>query len=348
MIQKLITEIEKQGNNHPDLSLRGFYKALLELIETHPKTKNYLVEALSKRTDVETTHLVNLAYRAMQFVLIYEHEKKDMGEYTYEIWKEVITNLMDNEKTYTIIIEKTLKENTQTNIYQRYAGPKAILSKLYGTKKIDVIDVGCSQNIGLMGLELHYPFMQIKDHTKSKELTKLLNNDLNIKNATGIDIEDPSKKLGWALACRFYPKELKQFDMEEQMIRFFKNQSKNTKFIKESVLKLSKLWEKQKFQKVDAVVTSLILYQLPEGLKEKAIEEIGKILKDGGVLIINDFVKVNSHIKWNVPWFENGQSNYKTIVLKKTKDTFSEPLEYILWDSGRCQEAYPGKDFNNI
>ena len=348
MIEKILTEIEKQSNTHPDPSLREFYKVYLKLYPTHTKTKMYLEKVTTERKGMEIHHLANLIYRATQYVLIYKYNKKDMSTYTQDTWEEVIKDILDTEDIYNILLEKTLKENTQTNIYQRYLGPRAVLAKKFKKKQINIVDLGCSQNFGLTGIELNYPFLKIKDNTKNNELTKLEDQNLNIKSAIGIDIENPKDKSDWAMACRFYPKELQLFDSENQMIRYFKKQAKITKFIQCSVLEMGSMWKKEKLPKADAVIASLVLYQLPAELKEQAIGEIHKILKSGGVLIINDFVKTNSHIKWNVPWFENGQSNYKTIVLEKKKVGFLEPLEYIIWDSGRCLEACPGKDFHRI
>lgn len=342
----LIDEFTAQSQNHPDESLRAFYLASIDFYQNNRKFREILHSAVDNRSGITSTHFVNLMYRAFQYILLFEKSVSGLDKFTKKHWLKELKELLESEESLLTYQELLEKESTQTTIYQRYAGPKAVISAIFDGKPLKVVDLGCGLNLGLPGLELNYPFKKIEDNTPQNTLSSLLNNKVFIKNGLSIDLVDPVQKRKWALVCGFYPGELKSLPETDRLCDYLWANT-NIKFFKESLLNVSALWKKHKFPKYDVAITSTVLYQLSEKDQAKALKEIRKILKLGGVLIVNDFVNVNHKIHF-VNWFKKGTSNYKTVVLVADKTGFSTPLEFIKWDTARCRSAEAGKDFKKV
>ena len=344
----LIEEITIQGNTHPDPSLREFYFASLDVYREDKTFKNVLDRVMLKRTDIPAKHFVNLLYRAVQYILLFEKSVEGLAGFDRPRWTAELKSILSSQahlQTYQELLEK---ESTQTTIYQRYAGPKAAILSIFGNREVSVADLGCGLNLGLPGIEQNHPFMPIEDHSPSKKITSLVGESINLKNGISLDLVNPIKKKTWALACGFYPGELSNLPETGKLCDLLWSQTK-TSFVQESLLNVSKIWKAKKLPKFDVAITSTVLYQLGDKDREKAMREIRKILKVGGVVIINDFVEVNHKISWSVDWFKkDSQSNYRTVVLQAIKGGFSQPMEFIVWNTGRCKVAYPGKDFKNV
>ena len=95
-INLIVDELTEQAETHPDISLREFYLAILEIFKKNKKYRDFITQILEKREEINEKHLANLLYRATQYVLIFEEAKDDMVNYTKEKWSEEYENLLNN------------------------------------------------------------------------------------------------------------------------------------------------------------------------------------------------------------------------------------------------------------
>ena len=345
--RKLIKEFQVQSKTHPDKSIRAYYLALQKIAKESQKFNQFLADIINKRTDLTEKHLANLMYRSTQYIMIYHNGKRDLATMEMDDWIKEYSALLDNEALLDTHYIQNTTENTQTTKYQRYAGPKAALKAIYKNRPINIADIGCGLNIGLPGIELDYPYMRIKDNTGDSTINKLVKDSVNVKKGISVDITNPKEKLTWALACSFYPGELGSLEETETLIEFLWNKTK-TDFYQYDAKNINSLWNEKKLPKLDAAIASTFLYQLEDEEREKTLKNIGKILKQNGILIVNDFVEVDGTLSWDVDWFEKGGSSYRTVVLVKTKSGFSRPYEFIIWKNARCRGASAGRDFDKV
>lgn len=337
----LVEECRHQSQVHPDACLRRFYSAWGGLLAD----EDILSQTLSSRADLSVRYLANLFYRVIQYFLIFEEGRVDFATFDEDQWSRELARLFTDPQSLRTLEQLLREKNTQSTIYQRYAGPKAFLSALFGSRPLAILDVGCGMNVGLPGLCLGEDFLGIEDHTPNRYFSRFLEAPLTIERGYGCDLEDPRPNKEWALACGFYPGELGNLPAFSRFVDRAWS-CPDVVFIQGGLLDLSQIWRETRIQPVDAVVASTVLYQFSDQDREEALANIRAVLKDGGCLIINDFVRVGEEIEWDVPWFrEGGRSNYRTVVLQATPGGFSRPREFVEWNNGRCRVAYPGRDF---
>ncbi|RJR26320.1 hypothetical protein C4561_05525 [candidate division WWE3 bacterium] len=345
--RKLIKEFQVQSKTHPDKSIRAYYEALQKIAKESKNFNKFLSNVIKKRLDLNEKHLANLIYRSTQYIMLYHNGKRNLSDMESDDWVKEYTALLSDGALQELHYTQTISENTQTTKYQRYAGPKAALRAIFDSKSINVADLGCGLNIGLPGIELDFPYLKIKDNTGDNKITQLIKDQVFVKQGISVDIYDPKEKLAWALACSFYPGELGSLEETESLIDFLWNKTR-TSFYRYDAKNIARLWNEKKLPLMDAVITSTFLYQLNDEERKKTFRNIGKILKQNGILIVNDFVEVDGSLSWDVDWFEKGASSYRTVILVKNKKGFSRPYEFIVWKNARCREASAGRDFEKV
>jgi hypothetical protein len=78
------------------------------------------------------------------------------------------------------------------------------------------------------------------------------------------------------------------------------------------------------------------------------VETGKKIVKPGGMIIINDFALPRyGKLSWDRSWFGTGP-NYVTNVIFHNKKKWSKPYEFIRWKNARCLVGYDGKHINEV
>jgi SAM-dependent methyltransferase len=342
----LIKETISQSKNHPDKIIREYYLAVTEIYSKDKDFADFISIIENERDDIDKYHLVNLLFRSTQNIVLSEYSETDITKLNKGNWKRIYTNILKNNKHRETHMSHLLKRSTQTTVYQRYAGPKALMNLFFKGEPINVLDIGCGLNIGLPGIEQDQKFKNIKDKTKSKKFSKWLGQKTNFRNGISIDISDPKKSYDWALSCSFYPSEMHEKKETEKVIKKLWRNTK-THFFQMDANLLSEV-NKEKNIKFDVIIASTIFYQLTPEERERIFTEIHKILKPGGLLILNDFVYINKKLSWKTNWFKRKKSSYKTVVLFNRDTKLSRPYEFVTWDNGRCREVFEGNDYNSI
>lgn len=344
----LLNELIDQSHNPPgsDPILGNFYAALVEMIESdHPIAKIFM-RVKNRRFDITHKHLANLIFRAYQAI---KFEQNDLSYRSFgntSKWINELKSIISDRKVRQNFEKLLRTKSTTTTIYQRYVGLYSIVSYLWDSELVSIADLGCGGNYGLRGIELKKSFKRIKDQTPQKFVTKLLARKINLKMGLALDKEDPDKESvkQWRFACSFYPSELNELnsikDFEERL-----SSSQKVQFLKTNLLTSKKLPKNS----VDVIILSSILYQLHLDAQLTLIDRTKRLLKHGGIIIVQDFAVKSltnpRHLDFNESWFGKNFS-YRTFVAgEKTNWKF---LEAFQWNNGRCEIVRPGEDFETV
>lgn len=340
----LLNELLDLAHNPPggDVVLGAFYTALVELIEKNHKIAKILMDVKRKRPEITYKHLSYLIFRAYQAVKFKEQNLSYRNLTNVSKWQQELSIICSNSYFKSLLNTRSVT----TTIYQRYAGPYAIISNLWDGQEFTIADLGCGGNYGLRGIELHEPFGSIEDLTPDKLFTKLLLKPIHLKLGLAIDKEDPdvASIKAWRLACSFYPQELNNLAAVEKFETRIK-MSKMVKFIKADLLKFRNLPK----ESVDVIILSTTLYQLNLQDQLIVLEQAKKLLRPNGFIIVQDFAIKSlanpNHLDFNESWFGKSFSYRTFITGKKTAWKF---LELFQWDNGRCQIVKAGEDFKSL
>lgn len=346
----LYAELVDQGENPPggDHSLGAFYKAVVAITDNgNTHVADLLNQTRQHRPDITTKHLANLLFRGIQFVefgqgnLVYE-KYKDPSE-----WHGELTKLLSSEDSRSTLARILRERSTTTTVYQRYAGPYAIIAYLFDGQSVSVADLGCGGNYGLRGMELREPFKPIDDFTPDSLLSFLLGQKINLERGLAIDKESPDDQevRKWRFACSVYPKELTQIPSLKLFEERLREKSQKVSFLQADLVHFDWLPESV----TDVVIISTTLYQLNPSDQEKFLDQAKRLLKPNGVLVVQDFARKDPQnpmfLDFSSSWFGKGFS-YGTF-LETARDNW-KPLEALRWNNGRCTIVKPGEDFVQV
>lgn len=345
--KNLADELIDQAHFPPgkDPCLGSFYSAAVQLADAEEPLAYILATVKQQRSDLTDKHLVNLFFRAVQSI------KFDEGDLNYRYFREAAPWKEELRKITTGPQSKRFREilhqrSTNTTIYQRYAGPYAVISYLYDGNGATIADLGCGGNYGLRGFELCEPFQPIVDQTPNFFVTTFLNSRINIQKGLAIDKENPdtSDNIRWRLACSLYPQELDQLPALQEFEKRIR-ESQRVKFMQANLLKSTDL----PVDSYDVVILSTILYQLQRHEQTTLLEKARSMLNEQGIVIVQDFAVRDpervDQLDFGESWFGK-EFSYNTFVTGKApKDPFREALN---WNNGRSRVVRPGQDFYNI
>lgn len=344
----LLKELQDQAHHPPggDKIIATFYKTSVKMINSNQKIASILMKIRKNRPKITHKHLVNLLFRAYQAIKFEQKDFSYKSFTTIKQWQTALNNILSNNKTRKYFIKLLTEKSTTTTIYNRYAGPYALIALIWGNRPVEVADLGCGGNYGLRGIELRQPFKEIKDHTPGKILSILLEKRTNLKMGLAIDRENPDdpQTRSWRQACSFYPKEL---DKIKEVINFEKQilRSKKVQFLQADLT----TYDKISTSPIDVIILSSVLYQFNEADQSIVLMKAKNTLKPGGIIIVQDFAAKDLHeqckLDFKESWF--GKSfTYKTFVIGQS--TGWNFWEIFRWKSGRCTIVKKGKDFSKL
>lgn len=340
----LLQHLRFDAEHNPDASRRALYAALLRSLDDN---ESALVDSLAAAAARGLTprHLANLVVHCVEYLLLSDAVTTTRAYRTFDVadWNSIVLTILHDEKLLLLFRRLLMERLSQTNKYQRYCGANFVLTRLFGARPLIVGDVGCSLNMGLLGLATGKPFLTMIDHTvdESVQRARLARLELGV----GVDIADLKESEDWAIACSFYPSESDEIDEFRADMGARRETARNVKFVHGSFMELSRIWADQRFPLADAVIACTVLYQLPEDARREFFEQVHPVLHDVGVLVISDFVDIHAgRLRWAEPW-DAGDKRYRTIVLRRTSAGFASPSETLVWGSSRCREVWPGADY---
>ena len=342
LFSSVVDVFREQAEKPPggDSSIASCYRAVGSLIESDADFASFLRSSYEERPNMTPSHFVNLFFRGIQYIKMYGHDFDYVSYGDAFDWEPELKRLTtENRKQLQEIL---LTKDTATTVYQRYAGPKALVAALANGRELKIADLGCGANYGLRGFELNEPFEQIENGSVDP-LNVWLERPLNLSEGLAVDKvnpEDPEVKY-WIMACSFYPKELANVEDVKQMEERLK-QSKKVRFLQEDLISPTNIISGGYF---DAVILSTMLYQHHPEDRLVILEEARRIVNSSGFVIVQDFAKKDSSeksgLKFENAWFNNFA--YRTFL--STADQPDRFFEVFKWADGRCHQVRPGQDY---
>jgi len=323
--------------------MSAFYSALSMLVQQDSDVAAFFSEIATRRP-LPLAHLTNLVFRAVQFLKLFRWgEPEYLGFRSENQWYGELNQLFADPRKRAALREIMLTRDTQTTKYQRYAGVWAVLAALLPHQKLCVADFGCGANLGLPGIAAARPFAPIRDGTPGGLVSWLLRQPVRLTDSLAIDRYDPTsvEVIQWQTACSYYPRELLAEAFTERNQAEPAPQSAAVRFKQLDLLARSATREIPR-DHFHAVIMSTILYQHQPANRRRLLELGRQALRDGGILIIQDFVEVlGDRLEFIDRWFDG--ANYKTVVAGRV--TGWRFAELLRWEDGRCRGVHPGKDF---
>ena len=344
----LWAELAHQAQHSPggDETIAACYQAIVNLGKSNRVWRRVLEKAYGNR-EMPDKYKVNLLFRGIQYMWLFEEEDerypREFGD--VRLWERELPHITNKHRG---VFEKILSEwDTGTTVYQRYTGPKAILSALWPRKKLTVLDLGCGGNHGLPGLMGGEVFLPVVDHSLGEVVSKWLNRGIKFRLGISVDKHDPYDKLmaNWRVACSFYPSELsemKEFLQFEKRVRHLGEKI----FYRGDIMKLDKVLPQDIF--FDAIVLSTVLYQMNARERARTVKQARNKLLPGGVLVVQDFTQKiggGKKLEFNGSWFKDGFA-YRTYVAADW--TRWRWWEVLAWYNGRCKQVREGEDFDKF
>ncbi|NTU72652.1 hypothetical protein HGB07_00535 [Candidatus Roizmanbacteria bacterium] len=343
--------IQKPPNNDSRMAL--FFSALLELKKKDSRIHDLLSLVRLRRGElndsVTESHLCILFMRVVQYIKLYKEEVYENVNYadmllTKDAWRDVIEDILANK--YSLLFKLLTERKVSTNIPDRYAGIALILKILCPNKELNILDLGCSFHQG--GKKM-IQVSEGKDifHTIIKpSLKKIIGNNHNkpllIKQIVGIDKSSSQSKdeLEWLLACSHYPGNVHQIRQTRARIEILPNAK--TPIINTTFQRLAEYFKENEF---DIIVFSSVLYQLTKAQRIRTINLVSKLLKDDGIIFIQD----TAHKKGDALGFDDDVGipfSYRLFITGKL--TNGSLWELLQFDSNRCAMVKEGKDLSKI
>lgn len=343
--------LEKQAKNPPgyDPAIGSCYESLLSLMENQTACKEFLSDIYKQRQSFTPGHFINLLFRSVQFIKLY-YDNEDHYRYysSSSDWDDTLNELFNSQKK-AILKELLLTKDTVTTKYQRYAGPRALISALWPSNEpLAITDFGCGANYGLRGMELAEPFEPINDQTPGRQFSKLLSTPITISQGLAIDKQNlkDSESRAWSIACSFYPKELDQVgstnDFEEKLKR-----STKTMFLQADLLSKHTVDVVPKGY-FHAVLISTLLYQHTLENRLAIINAARKAIRPNGAVIIQDFAQKDASAPDGLSFTEPGSNNYTYRTFLIPSPNSEEILEVFQWSDGRSHIVKAGEDFRKV
>lgn len=345
----LIKILSDQAENPPgnDLVLGSLYKAIIGMVNRDTAMADTLRNVKRRRPDITHTHLVNLLSRARQFMRLREHNVSLIATLaTPQLWEAELAQVLTDEPTRRTWEDLLVTKSTTTTVYQRSAGPKAIITHLYDGVGVKIADLGCGGNYALPGMELEEPFKPITDETPNQTITRLLSQPVNLKRGLAVDREKPDdpEVRDWRLVCR-YPKELHEIPEIIAFEEKLRKGSRRVQFLQADLVSFD--WLPKRV--VDVAILSTILYQLQPDEQLTLIARARGLLRPNGILVVQDFAAKDpdspTTLRFDESW-SGKQFGYRTfLACEETDWVFREALQ---WKGGRCDTVRAGEEFDEI
>jgi len=332
-----------------DKCIGSCYEAIVSLMDTDVNVEGFFEDIYYERPSLTPSHTVNLLFRSIQHIQL--NLKKDLAYLDFqssEDWMPTLVDIFDSEYV-DVLKELLLTKDTVTTVFQRYAGPKAIISSYWNGDPVNIADFGCGSNVGLPGMEMNIPFQSISDGTPGQLMIAETGKPTNSEIGLAVDKQNPaeSEVQLWSRACSYYPSELRSQNGNASLESGIKN-GHSIVFLRADLLSFQAphMIPKNEF---DAVILSTILYQRTVEDRSRIIDEAREVIKPKGIVIIQDFARKSSHdaasLEFNGAW-GGGEFGYRTFISRKYPDP--DMLEVFRWSDGRCREVLPGEDFDAV
>lgn len=345
---KEINVVAERG--HKDLSTENLLLALVEIHCNQPAIMEEFIMVFLQRAVKDELEVTPRAFRLSLLTAIKLYLRnlgmKDYEFFSVQSWKQVVlTCLKELDEEF---IRCCLRDVSTVKIYRYFAlqllGGMLNHSHLMSSDGINILDGGCSINIGLKCLNNPEIFQTVE---LAPEILVLFDRKIPrfpLQYALGIDKYPPS--LERTLASLF-PSEVKRW--EELYSKLFYQQKKRVQYQQHDILYLKQLNEFQ--GKFDIIFLSSLLRRFPPHLIADVLLQANYSTSPQSFLVINEQMSEETI---------EGGGNYATYILPKhllerlvhqknktvgLYELLNIAFQLFVYPDENCQQVFPGKDF---
>ena len=343
-----ITVVAERG--HKDLSTENLLLALVEIYRSQPVIMEEFITVFLQRAVKDELEITPRAFRLSLLTAIKLYLRKlgmkDYEFFSVQSWKQVVlTCLKELDEDF---IRYCLRDVSTVKIYRYVAlqllGGVLNHSHLMSSEGLNILDGGCSINIGLKCLNDPEIFQTVE---LAPEILLLLDRKIPhfpLQYALGIDKYPPS--LERTLASLF-PSEVKRW--EDLYSKLFYLNKKRVQYQQQDILYLNQL---QEFQgKFDVIFLSSLLRRFPPHLIWDVLLQADYSTSPQSFLVINEQMSEETI---------EGGGNYATYILPKhlldrlvsqknkaigLYELLNIAFQLFVYPDENCQQVFPGKDF---
>jgi hypothetical protein len=350
-------EAFKEQANAPvggDIVIGSFNQEVVNRFDTDARFVAFATQLLAAKPDLTASHFVNIVFRIAQHDRL-QHDPSYPLAYGSTEWKDFWDGVLADEQKMNWYAEMLRTKETQTTVYNRYAS-LALVSALFYPKGFRGVDVGCGGNYGLPGMHLQEPFTIKGDSTPQGLVSRLVSEYASrtsvLDGSWGTDQANSltGERQVFRHSCQFYPQEIISGKMAKVLAFEDRIRKHSTIPFKEGdILKQDPVtdlgFNPDSFD-IGSFLT--IFYQLSPADRLAMIQRVAPLLKDDGLIHIQDFANLDQydphnllfHNSWGDPY------SYATFIVGPLTDW--KFLEVVRWKNGRCEEVKAGYHFNEV
>lgn len=368
--------VNKPTNN--DTRIGAFAAGAIDALRHDSWFRELIDYSLEMRSNIQQQTLegfdprlfANLLLRTAQHILLHDQNTIDYPQKfdNPKTWSEALSVIAHDHNMENHLLSDLIFELVHSNIPGRYAGEKiALLPYLSRFKRINSLDVGSSLGLGVEKLLRNDPFQHIdvlsyyKDYTlllKRPDLTNALNQKLNnlplnFGRCASLDIMADRHELvkERVRSHSFYPSELLTSYRVDEFDRLAESVSKKHDYYvgnfayEETIANILSESPVKKFQ---LITFFTVLHQVHPEDREIMLDHARKLLAPGGLIIIQDFARLNHNYPINLEFFRKwGPQTYRTYIIDSAVDLF-EPSLALLWRDARCTQVTATAEFGKL
>ncbi|MCP4395957.1 MAG: hypothetical protein GY801_01420 [bacterium] len=343
-----ITVVAERG--HKDLSTENLLLALVEIHRTQPATMEEFITVFLQHAVKDELEITPRAFRLSLLTAIKLYLRnigtKDYEFFSMHSWKQVVlTCLKELDEEF---IRYCLRDVSTVKIYRYIAlqllGGMLNHSRLTSSEGVNILDGGCSINIGLKCLNDLEIFQPVELASEILLLFKCEIPHFPLQYALGIDKYPPS--IERTLASLF-PSEVKRW--EELYTKLSYLNKKRVQYQQQDILYLKQLKEFQ--EKFDIIFLSSLLRRFPPHQIADVLLQTNYSTSPQGFLVINEQMSEETI---------EGGGNYATYILPKhllerlvhqknktvgLYELLNIAFQLFVYPDENCQQVFPGKDF---
>lgn len=338
-VESLARQIEI-NSGHIDPNVLDFNKVLINCEEVD----DIIREVLDQRPTITPLHFGLLIQASAQYVFL-----KNGGREWFDVsredlsWDWLLPEIFS--KYRKDIVEVCVKKSISLTKTERYKVLQMFVNLFYGDRnnQITILDVGCGfipQGIGSIILDnKNRPLEVIGKGEYEDRARRSLSSPLPKSKIVCVDIQPPDPT--WAAACCWVP--IGELEQLETSLKSEMNRVLNLSPVEFHLFDITSgnLRPLSMFRgAVDVVMMSNILYQLTSDGQKVALDNIEKLLKEGGCMFSLEYLPGGSRRR---PFTFGG-----LVYQKFEGQKFGAPLEVFRLDSADCKQVMIGKDFSLI
>ncbi len=355
--EKLNEDLERGATNPSNPWDYSFAVDFLQLMAENPiiedkvddayRFREEIVDKNTNRSPVTASYAGNIALRSVHTELFnqegYPHTHKEAGTWKKDIEKVV----MSNKFNFRVGVLDVM-----SNISARYKTLHVLAATMERRlrRPINIIDIGSSLNHGLKMI-VGRPDMLVRPKSgrfgmrafkQYMDIRPLYGEVIGVEKWVDIRTDKLDIEVKpWAESCSLPPNEMVDDKIRREFHELEELKLKNVKYKQGEIGQEYFIADNPDLVgSADIVFISTTLYQMSKSRRSDAIKQSLKLLTEGGVLVIQDHMRVlaDGSLDFNVNWKDKKKMPYRTAIYD-TRYPEKGFIEVFKWTDGRVHKG---------